>query len=209
MTDWTEIRAICNAATDGPWRIEPVLGCKRIQAGKAGVHKQAQWKTEVACTPGLADEEQDNANATFIATARTALPEALDEIERLEKEVEALKHDLGRTYSGWCDEINSPRLQALEDVARAAGSLYRRFEETRIGGSEWSEDANIFGEWDCLDDALTSWRALSRLEKESVEAILNADGEQLRKEIEDAGDDPDAMIAETEAAIAQALGKSE
>jgi hypothetical protein len=63
--------------TPGPWRAADNHGCRQIKAKKSGEHKQGQWYYEVACTPGLSDDDEDKANARLIAAAPD-LHEALD-----------------------------------------------------------------------------------------------------------------------------------
>jgi len=54
--------------TATPWKFDSTNGCKAIKGGKSGNTKQAQYK-EIAYTVGLSNEEEDKANAQFIATA--------------------------------------------------------------------------------------------------------------------------------------------
>lgn len=67
--------------TPGPWRAERNDGCKQIKAytGRRAADHKRQWH-EVACTPGLADDEVDLANASLIAAA-PELYEALDQVD--------------------------------------------------------------------------------------------------------------------------------
>lgn len=55
--------------TKGPWRADDNLGCKRVMGNKLGDHRQPRFLTEVCCTPGLSDENEDAANARLIAAA--------------------------------------------------------------------------------------------------------------------------------------------
>jgi len=71
MSTWTpereaEIRARCDAATEGPWRYRPYPTCVI-----AAPHEE------------VADIQAGNDDAAFIAHARQDLPDALAEIERL------------------------------------------------------------------------------------------------------------------------------
>jgi len=102
-----ELRALCEAATPGPWYYAPnrydEVGLRGItSAPGAAVYaplRQAcdpRWRDTLGGTSNasigsrqgadvvfVADWTYRPANAAFIAAARTALPEALDEIERL------------------------------------------------------------------------------------------------------------------------------
>lgn len=83
--EWThergkEARARCDAATEGPWDIfhicSPAGESHRIYADcKDGdiAHIPKEWRA------------RNQGNGPFIAHARTDLPDALDEIERLKK----------------------------------------------------------------------------------------------------------------------------
>lgn len=134
MTDWTPdrheaARRACEAATKGPWYphatdddmcmnaryvgLRPSLGEHDNGCGMVSDHPCQEPSDQVVAitllqSPRLADNEQCDENMAFIATARTDLPAALDEIERLNAEndeckrllrafVDRLKHDT------WCD----------------------------------------------------------------------------------------------------------
>ncbi len=83
LSELPKAEAILSKASPPPWRADEGLGCKRIMAGKSGRYKQAQYQTEICCTPGLSDEEEDKANAESIAYTRAAFPRALETIQRL------------------------------------------------------------------------------------------------------------------------------
>lgn len=75
MTGWQ--------GTPGPWKADTNHGCRRITAKKWGQHKQAK-RCEVACTPGLFDDNEDKANAAGIA-AVPQLVEALVAVLRAKR----------------------------------------------------------------------------------------------------------------------------
>lgn len=94
-----EARARCEAATDGPWvYVEDEDSIKGPT--ESGAHIASM--PTVDDFPCLDDEGPNHdaaaaeiaANNDFIAVARTALPEALDEIERLRAQVANLHADL-------------------------------------------------------------------------------------------------------------------
>lgn len=71
-----ELRALCNAkVTPGPWEAH---GDSVIAS-----HPTNLDQAPVVHTDGFWFPREAGANARFIAAARTALPELLDEIERL------------------------------------------------------------------------------------------------------------------------------
>ncbi len=80
--DIEQARKICNAATKAPWRAIP----GRFDGNGSGhvvTASDPDWRE----SPILISHyyyERDDADLTFIAFARSALPAALDEIERLD-----------------------------------------------------------------------------------------------------------------------------
>ena len=76
-----ELRALCAAATAGPWEVDgdgrDVCGFRERLGGASG-----RPPYEITENNGFMRNDMA-ADAAFIAGARTALPEALDEIERL------------------------------------------------------------------------------------------------------------------------------
>lgn len=70
LAEWERLAA---EATPGPWKRDPVAGCKAIKGGKNGPHRQSQYD-EIAYTMGLADDDTDAANADLMVAARTAVP---------------------------------------------------------------------------------------------------------------------------------------
>ncbi len=83
------LRALCEAATPGPWTVDPLAyrdNGEQAYFPRVRFHltPDAKWGMGSALInecPG--PMEMHNATAAFIAAARTALPEALNEIERL------------------------------------------------------------------------------------------------------------------------------
>jgi hypothetical protein len=78
------LRKLCHAATCGPW--------DRASRGPINLIVDPDGLVVIGTVATIADctESPDahrEANVAFIAAARTALPVALDEIERLKKEV--------------------------------------------------------------------------------------------------------------------------
>ena len=92
--------------TPGPWIYNKNLGCKEIKGDKSGKHKQAQYNKEVACTPGLHNEEEDLANARLIA----ATPDLYEALMAVYTDIEL------QNVKGGCDELNFVVQQALAKV---------------------------------------------------------------------------------------------
>ena len=94
LAELPALRALAEKATPGPWRQHLVDDTTVIdEAGNTvaqtfpdgGLDDDVDFAT---------DTEQREHDAAFIATARTALPAALDEIERLRAENEKLREAL-------------------------------------------------------------------------------------------------------------------
>lgn len=84
----TAQRALCDGATAGPWEVEWDSDTSRYEMGDivrfpVGVKPVASYME----FDGLPND--DDKNAEFIAQSRTALPQALDHMERLLTVVEA------------------------------------------------------------------------------------------------------------------------
>lgn len=86
-------RAVIDGATRGPWHIDEKLPNVYIRHIGTGWPITSMWHTAEGTYKG---------DAAFIAAARTGWPEALDEVERLTKElkmavetIESLEHYLG------------------------------------------------------------------------------------------------------------------
>src|SRR5579875_3536452 len=83
-----ELRRLCGAATPGPWKCwgvwGPVKGTDFMAVSRIGP-EAPEWAGIVAdpLYPPNADFYAKREDAEFVAIARTALPEALDEIEHL------------------------------------------------------------------------------------------------------------------------------
>jgi hypothetical protein len=117
-----ELRAICDAATAGPWTVDecntPNCWCRCIGDG-----------TEHGVCPSGCLTTVD---ATFCAHARTALPDALDEIERQANEISDTKEALHMPpgYEGglaaWAKYIfDMPRTEDIETVQKQYHEIER------------------------------------------------------------------------------------
>lgn len=87
-----ELKALCEKAQDGPWE----AGLERL--GDPDKRKIWQCSLQVASTSSIwTAREAQEANAAFIAAARTALPELLEAYEALllEKDSGEVRGDRG------------------------------------------------------------------------------------------------------------------
>jgi hypothetical protein len=73
------INRLAERVTARPWKADLHHGCKTIKGNKTGVAQQAQYQTEVMTTPGLADDDQDRANAHMVEALVNEGPEMLAE----------------------------------------------------------------------------------------------------------------------------------
>lgn len=91
--DWERDKAICAAATPGPWHVRKHPGYHDLLCD---VYCDRSPDT-LATTAffGWRDTEME-ANAAFIAEAREGWPAALEEIDRLRVQVAALEAELAR-----------------------------------------------------------------------------------------------------------------
>jgi hypothetical protein len=67
---WEELKALCDAASEGPWEVVELEGYCYLKTG--GSH-------------GDVFSRKYKENHYFIAAARTALPELIKEVERLKR----------------------------------------------------------------------------------------------------------------------------
>lgn len=99
--DAKEAREICNNATDGPW-VEDV---------------PAYGYTNIVSKGNVLFLSVSLENATFVTFARTALPEALEKVEKLEAEIARLR------------EKEKPKIPLKKDLSHyEEGSLCIHFE---------------------------------------------------------------------------------
>lgn len=88
-TPWTPDReaaaqARCTAATEGPWGRDVWYVTAELKDGRPGGEVMVRC---AASTNKHQDNERDIRNARFIAHARTDLPDAIREIQRLREEL--------------------------------------------------------------------------------------------------------------------------
>ena len=76
LAEW---RRIADAATKGPWRADEYVVCDAAGNYIANASARVAFWSPIA--------GRDRPNAAFIATARTAMPALLDEVERLEAQL--------------------------------------------------------------------------------------------------------------------------
>lgn len=94
MTDWTDerhkaARAACDAATPEPWVSEKHFAAgQTVSAYRNGKRISIESQNVTAMKSGVDVWHPSPEDCDFIALARTDLPDALDEIVRLQKEIE-------------------------------------------------------------------------------------------------------------------------
>src|SRR5262245_13521553 len=84
--DRAKLRALVEAATPGPWHVakDPGAHCFNCEEQLEPYPAMVAWQG--ASDVGLAlvlDDDREKANAELMAAARAAIPELLDEVERL------------------------------------------------------------------------------------------------------------------------------
>lgn len=98
--DRKRARAVCDKKSPGQWWISEDDGSIRCDAGH------------------VSDNDFDDGDEEFVITASMALPEALDEIERLRKALQDARHEVSLAYSRIDNDHESKAMKAL-------GALYR------------------------------------------------------------------------------------
>jgi hypothetical protein len=149
-----ELRKVCDAATPGPWENLPhsdrAVCIRRNNAGALRPDATAKLIISADLVKGRAAIGVDEEDRTFIATARTALPAALDEIERLTAELEQIAayvepHFKGAGLSphhGWIIKELAHRYQTQErEIEQAEAER-----DAAIAGVERLTAANIVAE---------------------------------------------------------------
>ena len=102
-----ELEAVCEAATPGPWEFDPeeqgggYYGLLKADGGPLRVHVMFH-SLDFFGKGEILNAEND---AAFIATARTALTEALAEIRRLQGKLDAYHQEARYQFDGALDAI--------------------------------------------------------------------------------------------------------
>jgi hypothetical protein len=114
----SELRALFEKATPAPWKQDKHCS---IWAGPSTIDDPGYFVASAAY--GIDREEADNRknDSAFIAASRTALPEALDEIERLREALEDARHEVSLSYSYIDSDRDGKAMKLL-------GDLYRRLD---------------------------------------------------------------------------------
>jgi hypothetical protein len=101
-----ELRALAEAATPGPWTYDAVAGGTQDISADAALDAQHYRSGALARVKARVQVQKDSScepNAAFIAAARTALPEALLEIERLRATIEWVRRACSFDASAYLD----------------------------------------------------------------------------------------------------------
>lgn len=111
MRDWEPIKVICSEATAGEWRSVQYDNTCFYICGENVLDKYAPGRS-LATVYYL--NEGNRSDADFITTARTALPDAITEIEQLRQEKAELVEMLKSVsqHTGYIDLIND-ELEAI------------------------------------------------------------------------------------------------
>lgn len=123
-TERARLRALCEAATAGPWERQPFGGqWKDDESGTCAIiHKTGQvysWGEEkkTICNGWM----MSRADVDFIAAARTALPAALDALDAMEAKEARLVEHLSRTQKACAIfERNSADVAEMWERVKAA-----------------------------------------------------------------------------------------
>ena len=126
------LRALCDAATDGPWDAsDPAMGYVQIMGGFDGDADDngacVFISTHVA---DIIDNRDEIANMDFIVAARTVLPAALDEIDRLSASLSKVtaERDAGI-------EANHALVAANTDLAKKLAEALHDAETSKEAGA--------------------------------------------------------------------------
>lgn len=105
-----ELRALCKAATPGPWSVE------RRDEDDGDIDYELYGSPYVWLFRIYGDERdgQNKHDAELISAARTALPELLDEVDELQGSLE----DAQRIARDWFEEQQKARKDAQEAEAK-------------------------------------------------------------------------------------------
>lgn len=132
-------RAVCGKATEGPWGVDSGMKYTETAKGTRFQHIMGAWGKaicntshfdEVRLDGGLLSEQRHGKmeDAAFIATARTALPLALEMLEIAEK---ALEHVKGRSIGCTPCRItieNEEGEHFMEIAKKALAAMVKRLE---------------------------------------------------------------------------------
>ena len=131
-----ELRELCEKATPGPWEYESSGGQDCVwhdvmAAGEEILNGETQPQLSIVHASYhhqcRAEARQVNADLTFVASARTALPAALDDIDRLEAENKKLRDALEHADCEWCKSFGDlyPQIPECPDCKAARAALRR------------------------------------------------------------------------------------
>lgn len=154
MIDLTKAKAICQSATPGPWIFssEPEAEALTGDEGYGATTELAGDRDlpVISCWAGLDYDCGINISkhdAALISFARTALPQAIEEIERLRKwnniEVERVNHELRLNYDQLKKTANKEidslrkRLELAEAVCRYVSSGHPDDEKLQLLQQAW------------------------------------------------------------------------
>lgn len=115
MFDIHKAKELCDIATPGPWEPRFVTGRDPV-TGEIKVQYYDLYKTVAADDDAVPNNEE---NTLFISQARTLLPEAIAEIERLRRWLEEIKAESVWGDPGYEVTLKNKLGRIYEDVERA------------------------------------------------------------------------------------------
>lgn len=90
VTDLDRLRALADAAIDGPWEVYTTAQAEPVVV-KAGLGRGTGYPWGVVARPSHDPVDYGFANAAFIAAARTAVPDLIDRLTAAEEKAERLR----------------------------------------------------------------------------------------------------------------------
>ena len=124
-----QLRALADAATPGPWRIgeaftEPASWVAHLADNG--------WddRTTVTSQDATARDDQEVRDAEFIAAARTAIPQLLDQLDAAEQRIRDLAQEVRDERGAARDQMEQVRIRdALIDQMTASEKFFSRLTE--------------------------------------------------------------------------------
>jgi hypothetical protein len=153
--DLDALRVICDAATPGPWSVgedeQECAATVRAAPVVSGQSEPCGPPVDVIIPFGRAFSD-----ARFIATARTAVPQLVSEVERLTREV---------------NERETFDVEVAGEINREVERLTRELQEAR---SLYANDMEHFARVNRRVDRLTAERDVARAEVERTREVYEA-----------------------------------
>lgn len=127
MIDVHKIRALLDAATDGPWSAHPMPGWHGSKGG-GSVRGVRDMRCTLLHTSGLADRTEEESNADLIAAAPVVIAELLDWVEKARPHIDLAAQFIAADPSTTWDEPED--LAMVETLVGDARKLLRKVKVT-------------------------------------------------------------------------------